>query len=89
MALEGAKRLSNFDGTKKKDPVTSTMLKSLYAEYWTDESGAINLRFVIICLIGFSGFLRIDELLRDQSKGYSLFPGALDNHHSEVKDRSI
>ena len=61
LAYDGATRLSNYQGTQKKEPFTASMLQSLL-----DLDGLENLiyfRFVIICILGFTGFLRLDELL--------------------------
>ena len=62
-AVEGAKRIVGKNTVKRqKEPVTSDMIKSIVDTY--EESGnLIHHRFVIACLLGFSGFLRISELL--------------------------
>ena len=61
LAYDGAIRLSNYEGTKKKDPFTSSMLHALVNPDLLDD--LIYLRFVTICILGFTGFLRLDELL--------------------------
>ena len=61
LAFDGAIRLSNFSGTKKKEPFTACMLQSLIDLNQLDDR--IYFRFVIICVLGFTGFMRLDELL--------------------------
>ena len=61
LAHEGAKRLSNYTGAKKKEPITASMLQALIDAY-VGEKNLIYQRFLIICLLGFAAFMRIDEL---------------------------
>ena len=61
LAYDGAVRLSNFEGTKKKEPFTASMLQALVDMNQLDD--LIYFRFVIICLLGFTAFMRLDELL--------------------------
>ena len=61
LAYDGAIRLSNFTGTKKKEPFTASMLHALVDADQLDD--LIYFRFVIICLLGFTAFMRLDELL--------------------------
>ena len=61
LAYDGAIRLSNYEGTKKKEPFTVSMLHSILDLDNLDD--LIYFRFAIICLLGFTGFLRLDELL--------------------------
>ena len=62
-ALEGAKRIVGKNSVKRqKEPVTSDMVKSIVDAYDTSDN-LIHHRFVMACLLGFSGFLRISELL--------------------------
>jgi integrase len=61
LAYDGAIRLSNFEGTNKKEPFTASMLHTLIDLDHLDNR--IFFRFVIICLLGFTGFMRLDELL--------------------------
>ena len=63
LAFEGAKRLSNYSGSKKKDPMTSDMIKELVTRYYKQPFNVSHLRFLVICLLGFCGFMRIAELL--------------------------
>ena len=61
LAYEGAIRLSNFTGTKKKEPFTAPMLHALVDADRFDDF--IYFRFIIICLLGFTTFMRLDEIL--------------------------
>ena len=61
LAYDGAIRLSNFAGTKKKEPFTVSMLHALLDLDHLDDR--IYFRFALICLLGFTGFMRLDELL--------------------------
>ena len=63
LAFEGAKRLSNYSGSRKKDPMTSDMIKILVTKYYKRPWNLSHLRFLVLCLLGFSGFMRISELL--------------------------
>ena len=61
LAYDGAIRSSNYTGTKKKEPFTATMLRALVdADRFTDY---MYFRFVIICSLGFTSFMRLDEIL--------------------------
>ena len=64
-AVEGAKRtIGNGNGKRQKEPVTTDMIKAIVTTYgFSQPQNLIHLRFVIACLLGFSGFLRISELL--------------------------
>ena len=61
LAYDRAILLSNFTSTKKKEPFTVPMLHAL-----VDANQFYNLiyfSFVIICLLGFTIFMRLDEIL--------------------------
>ena len=62
LAFEGSKRLARFKGSNKKDPMTATMIRKLYFEYGSDKN-LLNQRFLIICILGFAGFMRTNEML--------------------------
>ena len=62
-AVEGAKRIVGRSTVKrKKEPVTSDLVKAIVDTY-AESANLLRHRFVIACLLGFSGFLRISELL--------------------------
>ena len=66
VAFEGAKRLSD-KASNQKEPVTPECLKELVNAYGFSKN-ILELRFLLICLLGFSGFFRISELLEVQKK---------------------
>jgi len=47
------------------------MIKALVDTY-SSEKSLPNLRFLLICLLGFTGFMRIDEILKIQLKHLKL-----------------
>ena len=61
--LEGAKRIVG-KGTLKnqKEPLTTEIIKSA-VDFYRHSTNLLHYRFIVVCLIGFSGFLRISELL--------------------------
>ncbi|KAJ8305077.1 hypothetical protein KUTeg_017372, partial [Tegillarca granosa] len=61
----------------KKEPVTVEILKKLINKFG-DESNLFNLRICIICLLGFSGFLRYDELSNIKMKDISFEQGYIE-----------
>ena len=65
LAFEGSKRLASFKGHNKKDPMTACMIKKLFSIYGNDHN-LITQRFLLLCILGFSGFMRTDELLSIQ-----------------------
>ena len=67
LAFEGCQRLCETE-TTKKEPITSDMIKTLVTKYDGKSSAIPDLRFLLTCLLGFAGFLRIDELLDDKLK---------------------
>ena len=67
LAFEGYQRLCETE-TTKKEPTTSEMIKVLVTKYGGENSTIPNLRFLLTCLLGFAGFLRIDELLHVKLK---------------------
>ena len=62
LAFEGCQRLCETEASKK-EPITSDMIKTLVTKYSGENSTIPDLRFLLTCLLGFAGFLRIDELL--------------------------
>ena len=62
LVSEGCQRLCETEATKK-EPINSDMIKTLVTKYGGKSSTIPDLRFLLTCLSGFAGFLRIDELL--------------------------
>ena len=67
-AYEGAKRIS-ARGTKKnrQEPLDTELLNKLFEKYGHSQN-ALHQRFLVICFLGFAGFLHISELMAVQIK---------------------
>ena len=59
--LEGAKRILAHR-TQKKEPITPAILEQLVSKFAGKEASLSDVRIVTICLIGFAGFLRFNEI---------------------------
>lgn len=66
-AFKGAKRLAESGVKNRKEPFTSEMISELVDQYGNSKS-LIDLRFVLMSVLGFAGFFRISELLGLQVK---------------------
>ena len=62
LTFEGCQRLCQSE-TTKKEPITPKMIKSLVDKFGGKNASLPDLRFLLTCLLRFSGFLRIEELL--------------------------
>ena len=62
LAFEVCQRLCQSETTKKV-PITSQMIKALVNKFERENASLRDLRFLLTCLLGFTGFLRIEELL--------------------------
>ena len=67
IVLEGAKRIVGKPQSQQKDPMSAEMAKEV-VELFGPGSNLIHHRTVVICLLGFSGFLRISELVEIRIK---------------------
>ena len=67
LAFKGCQRLCQTEGTKK-EPITFDMINTLLTKYGGKSSTIPDLRFLLTCLLGFAGILRIDELLNVKLK---------------------
>ena len=78
MAFEGAKRIvSRLSPPKnKKEPLTPEIIKRI-VDIFTDTPGLPTTRFIIICLVSFTGFLRISELLDLRVKHVQFVDGGM------------
>ena len=66
--LEGAKRIvGKPSGINQKEPLTTEMIKEIVSHFG-QEPDLISQRLIVICLLGFSSFLRISELIAIQIK---------------------
>ena len=63
--LEGAKRRYSIP-IKKKDPITPDLLSKMYDKMFCDKN-VYTQRTISACLLAYSGFLRVSELLNIQS----------------------
>ena len=59
--LAGAKRILAHK-TTKKEPITVDILKKLYDKFVTCDAGLPVIRTMAICLLGYAGFFRFNEL---------------------------
>ena len=78
ITLEGAKRTVGKPASRQKDPLTSEMAKGI-VDALGPSPDLTHQRTIVICLLGFSGFLRISELLAIQVKHLKF-----DSHHLEI-----
>ena len=62
LAFKGCQWLCETE-TTKKEPITSDIIKALVAKYSGENPTISDLRFLLTVLLGFAGFLRIDDLL--------------------------
>ena len=77
--LEGAKRtIGKSKGKNQKEPFTTEMAKRLVDQFG-NSTNLFNHRTIVICLLAFSGFLRVGELIEIQMK-YVKFSGT----HMEI-----
>ena len=72
LAYEGALRMCAGVSTKK-DPMSVETIKDVVSKYCKENSSLMDRRFATVCILGFAGFLRIDELLSTQLKNVSFF----------------
>ena len=70
MTYEGAVRLCEKSPRSPKDPITPEILKCLFNAFNSDSLA--DLRFLLMCALGFFGFFRIEELLTVQLKDISI-----------------
>ena len=72
LAQEGCMRLC--EGKKvRKEAIPVEIIKRFVDEFCPKTSNMLDLRFLVVCLAGFSGFLRIQELLDVKLKHVKLF----------------
>ena len=70
--VAGAKRLLAHR-TQKKEPITPEILKNLVERFAPREASLSSIRVVTICLIGFAGFLRFNEIASLKETDVHLF----------------
>ena len=93
LTLEGCLRLC--EGKKiRKDAMPVESIRELVDTFARKDYSLIDRRFLVVCLTGFAGFFRIQELLDVQLKHISILPDHLQVFlpHSKVdqhRDRSM
>ena len=86
LPFEGCQWLCETE-TTKKESVTSDMIKTLVTKYDEKSSSIPDLRFLVKCLLGFTGFLPVEELLVIKLKHKSTRE-KLRNFNPKIKSRS-
>ena len=76
--LAGSKRILAHQ-TKKKEPITPEILESLVTRFATTKASLNDIRSLTICLVGFAGFLRFDELSKIKETDVTIF-----DQHMEI-----
>ena len=76
LAYEGALRMCGGERVRK-DAMPLDTLKEVITKYCSGSSTLMDLRFITVCLIGFAGFMRIEELLSTQLKNVTISPDHL------------
>lgn len=61
-AFEGCQRLIITE-REKNEPITIEALKTVFKKFGGEKASLLDLRFLLVCIFGFAGFFRIDELL--------------------------
>jgi hypothetical protein len=59
--LESAKR--DKPPINRKNPVSAEMIKTIVDNYAKADANLMQLRIACMCILGFTGFLRFDELI--------------------------
>ena len=62
LAFEGCHRLCETE-TAKNEPITSDIIRDLVTKYDKKNYIIPDLKFLLTCLLGFTGFLRTEEQL--------------------------
>ena len=69
--LESAKRLLSVP-VKNKEPVTPEIIQRLVTQYGSVSASLADLRFLILCVLGYTGFFRFNELVQLRGVIFSL-----------------
>ena len=76
--LAGAKRILAHR-TQKKEPITPAILEQLVSKFAGKEAPLSDIRIVTVCLIGFAGFLRFNEIANLKEGYVQVFDEHMDN----------
>lgn len=77
LAFEGCQRLCDSHRNGPKEPIPVELLKQFYNQLY-DLNNLKHLRFLTMVFLGFTGFLRIDELLLTQMKHVKFYENRLE-----------
>ena len=77
LTLEGAKRTIGKPPSQQKEPLSADMAKQVIDKFGKSDN-LVHRRTALICLLGFSGFMRISELIAVQVKHLQFKPGHLE-----------
>ena len=77
ITLEGAKRTIGKTPSQQKEPLSADMAKQVIDKFGKSDN-LVHRRTALICLLGFSGFMRISELIAVQVKHLQFKPGHLE-----------
>ena len=72
MAHEGCMRLCGGEKVRK-EAMPVEIIKKFVDEFTSSDQNLLNQRFIVLSLIGFAGFLRIEELLEVRIKDVTIF----------------
>lgn len=67
LAFEGCQRLCPHN-SQRKEPIDPETIKKLVDSIAPENPNLLQLRTIVVCVVGFAGFFRIDELLNTQLK---------------------
>ena len=67
IVLEGAKRVVGKPPSRQKEPMSAEMVRQV-VDLFGQGSNLLHHRTVVICLLGFAGFLRVSELIEIRVK---------------------
>ena len=73
LALEGGKRIiaerrsPSDKRSRRKEPLSSDLIRNL-AQHFFDSTDLVEIRFLLMVILGFAGFFRISEMLQIQIK---------------------
>ena len=88
VVLEGAKRTVGKPASQQKEPMTAEMTKHV-VDFFGFGDSLLHKRSVVICLLGFSGFLRISELIEIQVKHLKFDSGHLEITIPKAKNNQM
>ena len=88
IVLEGAKRKVGKSASRQMQPITTEMAKEVVQRFGDDDDLKKH-RLIVICLLGFSGFLRISELVAIQIKHLTFFDSRVEINIPKAKNDQL